>query len=118
VPDNYIAPGLVFNLEQSAEDIFRWVDKLHQLEIPYNLVMIRDGLKTDTMGHRIVLFPRDIDHEIISELPNDRPGAPAFWGKLIITKRKIFCELDFPMLTQAFKKMGLSSDRFADLLEG
>jgi hypothetical protein len=48
---------------------------------PYNLVMIRDSLKTGPGSHRVVLFPRDIDHEITSELPNDRPGAPSLLGQ-------------------------------------
>jgi len=104
---DYIALGLVFNLEQPAAEIFAWVDKLHQLGIPYNLVML---------GNRIVLFPRDIDHEITTELPNDRPGAPAFWGKLITTNRQMFCDLDLPRLTRAFQKMGLSPEQFAELL--
>jgi hypothetical protein len=80
--------------------------------------MIRNSLKTGPESHRVVLFPRDIDHEITSELPNDRPGAPAFWGKLITSNRQMFCDLDLPRLTRAFQKMGLSPDRFAKLLKG
>jgi extradiol dioxygenase family protein len=115
---DYLAPGLVFDLNQPARDIFRWVAKLQRYGIPYNLVMIRDGLKTGPGGHRIVLFPRDIDHEITSELPNDRPGAPAFWGKLITTNRQMFCDIDLSRLTRAFQKMGLSPECFAELLKG
>jgi hypothetical protein len=118
VLDNYLAPGLVFSVDQSAEEIFHWVDKLNQLGIPYNLVMIRDSLKTSLKGHRIVLFPRNINHEITSELPNDRPGAPAFWGKLITTNHQMFCDLDLPRLTRAFQKMGLSPEQFDELLKG
>jgi len=113
---DYIAPGLVFNPEQPATEIFIWVDQLHQRGIPYNLVMIRDSLRTGPESHRIVLFPRDIDHEITSELPNDRPGAPAFWGKLITSHRQMFCDLDLPRLTRAFQKMGLSPEQFAELV--
>jgi hypothetical protein len=68
------------------------------------------------IGNRIVLFPRDIDHEITTALPNDRPGAPAFWGKFITANRQTFYDLDLPRLTRAFQKMGLSPEQFAELL--
>ena len=104
---DYIAPGLVFNPETTCcRRFLSGLISLHQRGIPYNLVMIRDRLRTSPESHRIVLFPRDIDHEITSELPNDRPGAPAFWGKLITSHRQMFCDLDLPRLTRAFQKNG------------
>jgi hypothetical protein len=104
---DYLAPGIAFPADAPPHYVFQWVERLQRYHIPHNLVMVAD---------RIVLFPRNIDHEVISELPTDRPGSPAFWGKLLTANRQTFAEVTPDILRQAFQKMGLPATDFAELV--
>ena len=104
---DYLTPGIVFTAEATAEEVFAWVQRLQHQGIPHSLVMV---------GDRIVLFPRDINHEVVAEFPSDRPGAPAFWGKLLTANHTTFTSVTPARLRQAFNKMGLDEDRFIALV--
>lgn len=106
---DYLTPGLVFAADASASEVFGWVQRLQHQGIPHSLVMV---------GDRIVLFPRDINHEVVTEFPTDRPGAPAFWGKLLTADHATFKRVTPEQLRRAFSKMGLNSDQFASLVSG
>jgi hypothetical protein len=104
---DYPTPGIAFPADATHQQVFPWIERLQRHHIPHNLVMVAD---------RIVIFPRNIDHEVVAELPTDRPGAPAFWGKLLTANHQTFAQLTPDILHSAFQKMGLPATDFAALI--
>ncbi len=94
----YPARVMVFAIDTSAHKVFEWIDRLQQRGIPFNLMLV---------GSRIVLIPRNIEHEIVSEFPGNGIAALGMCGKIITVDRSAYLEASKATIESAFAKMSL-----------
>ncbi len=98
----YPAQVMVFNRDTPAHKVFLWIDRLQQRNIPFNLMLV---------GQRIVLIPRNIEHEIVSEFPGNGIAALGMCGKIITIDRAAYLQADETSIKRAFQKMVLPVGR-------
>lgn len=97
--NGYVAPLIVFEQPTSAGEIFAWIDRLQQRNIPFNLMLVEQ---------RIVLVPRDIKHEIVLEFPGNGLAALGMCGRIITVDRNAYLRANKDNIESAFRKMVLS----------
>ncbi len=97
----YPARLMVFTQETAAAAIFAWIDQFQQQGIPFNLMMV---------GSRIILIPRNIEHEIVSEFPGNAIAALGMCGKIITVDRTAYLKADRERIEKAFGKMVCSQN--------
>ena len=95
---NYPAKVMVFRKEVSPTDLFGHIHALQQRDIPFNLMFA---------GSRILLIPRNIDHEIVAEFPGNGIAALGVCGKIITVDRQAYLNADKHRIASAFAKMML-----------
>ena len=95
--ENYPAQAFVFSPTQ-VHQIFCWVDRLQQTQIPFNLAML---------GTRIILIPRNPQHEIVAEFAGHGTAALGMCGRLTITNQKVYKAINEAVIHSAFQKMVL-----------
>jgi hypothetical protein len=96
--DGYPAHALVFTKETPSTVIFEWVNRFQQKAIPFNLMMV---------GQRIILIPRDINHEIVSEFPGNGLAALGMCGRIVTVDRFAYLKANADSIKSAFRKMVL-----------
>ena len=99
VLDGYVAPLMVFEQPVEAGDVFAWINRFQQRNIPFNLMMVEQ---------RIILVPRDRAHEIVSEFPGNGLAALGMCGRIITVDRSAYLEASKGSIERAFRKMVLS----------
>lgn len=97
--DGYVAPLIVFEQPTTAGEVFTWIDRFQQRNIPFNLMLIKQ---------RVILVPRDIKHEIISEFPGNGLAALGMCGRIITVDRNAYLWTNKESIESAFRKMVLS----------
>lgn len=100
---NYPAQVMVFTQATSASIIFAWIDQFQQHNIPFNLMMV---------GSRVILIPRNIEHEIVSEFPGNGIATLGMCGKIITVNRTAYLNANKERIEKAFEKMILKSISF------
>ncbi len=100
----YPARVMVFSQRLSPQAVFAWIDWFQQHQIPFNLMLI---------GDRILLIPRDINHEIVAEFPGNGIAALGLCGKIITVDREAYLRADETIIQQAFTKMVLTKTSLA-----
>ena len=96
---DYPARVMVFDKEAIAQKVFAWIDWLQQRHIPFNLMFV---------GSRIILIPRRIEHEIVSEFPGNGIAALGMCGKIITVNRSAYVKASKETIESAFEKMVLT----------
>ena len=103
--DGYPAPLIVFDqsdnqqaVEQQtlAQKVFTWIDRFQQRDIPFNLMFV---------AQRIILIPRNIEHEIVSEFPGNGIAALGICGRIITINRAAYLSANQNRVESAFRKM-------------
>lgn len=105
--NSYPFGGVVFTKHCDIEKLLQWVNYFHTTEIPFNLVML---------GERIILVPRNPDHEIVLEFPGDTIAALGVCGKLITIDRDTYENINSNRIETAFQKMILPIEKFSAFL--
>ncbi|MFK8183792.1 MAG: hypothetical protein AB8B99_10505 [Phormidesmis sp.] len=82
--------------EAVAMAVFLHIDRFQQQDIPFNLMFV---------GTRILLMPRNIDHEIVSEFPGNGIAALGMCGKIITVDYQAYAKADRHRIQAAFAKM-------------
>lgn len=95
----YPAQAIVFDEDASAQKIFKWVNRLQRRCIPFNLMFVDSG---------VVLIPRKIEHEIVSEFPGDGIAALGMCGKIVTINRSAYLKASKETIERAFEKMVLT----------
>lgn len=94
--DYYPFGGLVFPKNSNVNPILHWVTYFNQNKIPFNLAML---------GERIILVPRNPEHEIVSEFPGDSIATLGICGKLFTIDRETYENINSEKIESAFQKM-------------
>ena len=96
IPKDYPAYLMVFEPDSSASRVFAHIDRLQNQGIPFNLMMT---------PRLIILVPRNIDFEIVSEFPGNGLAGLGMCGRLIVIDRDAYISADYTRIQSAFKKM-------------
>jgi hypothetical protein len=97
---DYPAQGIVFALDTPSHIIFEWVDQFQLQNIPFNLMLV---------GQRIILIPRNINHEIVSEFPGNGLAALGMCGRIITVDRAAYINTNADAIRRALRKMTLNT---------
>ena len=97
--NDYPAQGIVFKIDDEAEFIFKSIAELQNSGIPFNLIML---------GKRIVVIPRNIDHEIVEEFPGGMLASMEMSGKLITVDALAYEQINADRIYQALTKATLA----------
>ncbi len=101
---DYPARVMVFSQDSPPQVVFSWIDWLQQQQIPFNLMLIGDS-KASSQAARILLIPRNIEHEIVAEFSGNGIAALGLCGKIVTVDRQAYLRADEQMIRQAFAKM-------------
>ncbi len=102
--DGYLAQAVVFALTQTNQ-LTDYIEKLQQLDIPFNLAMLSD---------QIVVIARDGDQAIVPEFPGDGLAALGMCGVIATVNRRAFETVDTAMLKAVFQKMVIPASKIID----
>jgi len=97
--NDYPAQGIVFKTDDDAELIFNSINELYKSDIPFNLIMLEE---------RIVVIPRNIDHEIVAEFPGGMLASMEMSGKLITVDALAYEQINARRIYQALSKATLA----------
>ena len=98
---DYPANVMAFGCSVSPDNLFRYIDRFQQNGTPFNLMFA---------GSQILLIPRNIEHEIVSEFPGNGIAALGMCGKIITVDRHAYETANKRRITSAFEKMTILSD--------
>ncbi len=96
---DYPAQGVIFKINDDAVFIYKIINELQNCDIPFNLIML---------GKRIVVIPRNIEHEIVEEFPGGMLAAMEMSGKLITVDAIAYEQIDAKRIYQALSKATLA----------
>ena len=96
--DGYPAQVMVFDRETDSHQLFRWIDQFQNRHVPFNLMML---------GQRILLVPRNIEHEIVSEFPGNSLAALGLCGKIITVSYSAYLNANRENIQSALQKITL-----------
>ncbi len=119
---DYPAKAMVFDTASNPEEVYQWIDDMQQNEIPFNLMFLGDMFLDDmsesdmpegdrtarSKKDRIILIPREIEHEIVSEFPGNGIAALGMCGKIITVNRAGYLNASKQTIEKALAKMTLS----------
>ena len=94
---------MAFTTDTAPVELFRYIDQLQQQGTPFNLMFA---------GSRILLIPRNIDHEIVSEFPGNGIAALGICGKIITVDYQAYLAADRQRIESAFAKMTKQKNNF------
>ncbi len=106
--ESYLAEAFVFPKDVQPHRIFSCIQKLQTQGIPFNLMLI---------GSRIILIPRNIEHEVVSEFPGQVLAALGMCGKIVTVDREVYLKVDMNKIKRAFQKMVIPSKFLLDKWE-
>ncbi|NET37140.1 MAG: hypothetical protein F6K19_34810 [Cyanothece sp. SIO1E1] len=104
--DNYPVQAMVFTPRTPVGEIFTCVDRLQEAGIPFNLAMLRE---------RILLVVRNIEHEIVSEFPNDGFAALGLCGTINTVDPRVYETINDTMIEAAFEKIVIPAQQVIDI---
>ena len=96
--DRYPAQALCFGRDSDVGTIAAIIERLHESCIPFNLIML---------GERIILIPRNREHEIVSEFPGGVLATLEAAGKIMTGDRSAYERTERVHLESAFQKATL-----------
>lgn len=102
--DDYPAQAVVFDMAQTAQ-LTDYIEKLQQLDIPFNLAMLSD---------RMIVIARDGDQAIVPEFPGDGLAALGMCGVIATVNRHAFETVDAAMIETVFQKMVVPASKVID----
>lgn len=94
--DFYPFAGVIFPKDCDVNRLWQWVANFQENKIPFNLAML---------GERIILVPRNPEHEIVSEFPGDSIATLGVCGKLVTVDRETYTNINSQNVESAFNKM-------------
>lgn len=97
---DYPARVMAFSPNSPVANIYKYIKQLQQRAVPFNLMIA---------GSRILLIPRNIDHEIVSEFPGNGIAALGMCGKIITVDYQAYKRANATRIKSAFEKMTLSA---------
>jgi hypothetical protein len=103
--DGYPAQALCFRLDAEAGALALAIDRLQEGGIPFNLMLL---------GEQGILFPRNLEHEIVPEFPGGVLSAMELAGRLITGDRKAYEHTGAAEIDSGFAKTTLSAKRLID----
>lgn len=106
---DYAIPAIAYSLQTPVDEMFAAIDWLQIHDIPFNLALV---------GSRVVIVPRNIDHEIVSEFPGDSLAALGMCGALKTISRQAYDTMDEVTINRAFAKMTISGNQIVDAWQG
>ncbi|PZO16164.1 MAG: hypothetical protein DCF25_12735 [Leptolyngbya foveolarum] len=95
-PEGYPAYLMMFDPGTSARKVFKYIDLLQTQGIPFNLMMT---------PRFIILVPRNINFEIVSEFPGNGLASLGMCGRIITIDRAAYLSANRSSVESAFKKM-------------
>jgi hypothetical protein len=105
--EDYPASGLMYPNGTEARKIWRDIDRLQGLNIPFNLIQ---------SGGRTYLAPRNIEHEMVAEFPGAILAAMEIAGKAITTEEAYYRKADWQTLQAALRKSTLRNEELLRIL--
>ncbi len=96
VPQDYPAYVMMFDPGSAASKVFKYIDRLQTQGIPFNLMIT---------PRFIILVPRNIDFEIVSEFPGNGLAGLGMCGRIITIDRAAYLSADAASIRSAFQKM-------------
>lgn len=100
---DYFVNALIFRRDVGITYIFPYIDRLQRRDdpVPFNLLLLQDW---------VCLVPRNIDNEVISELPRGALGSLEMAGKFIAADPDTynFADADPSILDEVYQKVSLS----------
>ena len=103
--DRYPAQAAVFDLPQQTAELTNFVEKLQQLDIPFNLAMLRS---------RAFVIARDGDQAVVPEFPGDGLAALGMCGAIATVDRTAFNTVTPELIQRVFKKMVIPASTVID----
>lgn len=94
--DFYPLSGLIFSQNKEVTPLWQLIYYLQEKNIPFNLIFL---------GKRIILVPRNPDHEIVSEFPGDSIAALGVCGKLVTVDQATYTHLNTQKIESGLAKM-------------
>ncbi len=105
VLDGYPAQGLCFSLDCEVRRIAASIERLQTRGIPFNLILL---------GQRIVVVPRNPDHEIVAEFPGGVLATMEVSGKIITVDRRIYEQATDADIRRALQKVTVNVKSLID----
>jgi hypothetical protein len=103
--DGYPAEAICFGSDSDISAIAAAVGRLHAEGIPFNLIML---------GRRVLLVPRNPEHEIVEEFPGGVLATMEIAGKIITVDRSAYDRTDATQIGSAFQKVTHSAKQVID----
>ena len=103
--DTHLASAFVFPKDVAPSRIFFCIEQLQKQRIPFNLMLL---------GSRILVFPRNFEHEVVSEFPEQVLAALGIGGKFIIVNREVYLHVDMNKIKSALSKTAIPTKLLID----
>jgi len=103
--DGYPAEAICFGLDSDVGAIAAAAGRLQAEGVPFNLMML---------GERILLVPRNSEHEIVAEFPGGVLATMEIAGKIITVDRSAYDRADMSQIGSAFQKVARSAKQVID----
>lgn len=95
VLDTHLPEAFVFPKDVALSRIFFCIEQLQKQGIPFNLMLL---------GSRIIVSARNVEHEVISEFPEQVLAGLGISGKIIIVNREVYLNVDMNKIKSALEK--------------
>ncbi len=95
VLENYPVPAFVYKLKKENAHIQKAIKILQEENVPFDLI---------ALNKNVYIFPRNPDHEVVSEFPQGVIGAMDIAGKFITSDRKTYQTFDIHKLYRSLNK--------------
>lgn len=105
VLDTDLAEAFVFPKNVAPHRLFFCIEQLQQQRIPFNLMFL---------GSRILVVARNVEHEVVSEFPEQVLAALGIGGKIIIVNREVYLNVDMNKIKSALSKMVIPAKPLLD----
>ena len=106
--DGYPAQGFCFSRDSEVSSVATAIEKLQTRGIPFNLILL---------GERMLLVPRNADHEIVVEFPRGILATMEVSGKIITADRQVYEQATAADISSAFQKVTLDAKSLIDAWE-
>lgn len=102
---NYPAQAAVFDPQQQRAELTDYILKLHQLAVPFNLVMLEN---------KVLVIAREGDQAVVSEFPGDVLGSLEMCGAITAVDRSVFDTVTPARIKTAFQKTVVPASEVID----
>jgi len=95
VLDNYPVPAFVYRSGKEDKQVQKAIEILQEEKVPFDLISLKKN---------IYIFPRNPDHEVVSEFPQGVIGAMELAGKFVTTDKKTYQNFNIHKLYRSLNK--------------